>query len=219
MKTIAKPLTALVLLAGMGLASTAQADLIDRVFAVYDTDRNISWLKDANYAQTSGYDADGQMTWATAKTWAEGLNIGGFTDWRLPTTLQPDATCGIQDSGNSYGYNCKGSELGHLFYTEGGLTQSQNINSSVVLSNLFINMQNSIYWSSTEFAPNPLSAWMFVTDDGFQYFDGKAGFNHYAWAVRDGDVGAGSSVPEPGIIGLMGIGALAWAGTWHKRRG
>ena len=48
---------------------------------------------------------------------------GGYSDWRLPTTLQPDASCGSSfDAGapygvQSYGYNCTGSELGHLFYT------------------------------------------------------------------------------------------------------
>ena len=63
MNTMKHRFPILLLLAGMGLASTAQADLIDRVFAVYDTDRNISWLKDANYAQTSGYDTDGLMNW------------------------------------------------------------------------------------------------------------------------------------------------------------
>ena len=92
MKALAKPLTALVLLTGMGLASTAEAALFTRLggLAVYDQDRNITWLANANYAQTSGYDADGRMTWQTAKTWAEGLNIGGFTGWRLPTALNAD---------------------------------------------------------------------------------------------------------------------------------
>ena len=75
MKALPKPLTALVLLAGMGLAPTAQADLIDRVFAVYDTDLNISWLKDAN--------VNGLMTWQAAKDWAAGLNGGGFECRRL----------------------------------------------------------------------------------------------------------------------------------------
>jgi hypothetical protein len=40
-------------------------------------------LQDANYAQTSGYDADGLMTWADSKTWASQLSFGGFDEWRL----------------------------------------------------------------------------------------------------------------------------------------
>ena len=148
------------------------------------------------------------MNWQAAKDWAAGLNVGGYIGWRLPTA---DPTCGAN-------YNCTNSELGHLYYTEGGLTQGQNITSSVVLSNLFSNMQNSTYWSGTEFAPNPVGAWFFVTDLGFQNYVFKYS-NYYAWAVRSGDVGGGGSVPEPGILGLMGIGALAWAGTSQKRRG
>ena len=142
----------LLLLAGIGLASTAQAELIDRAFAVYDTVSHLSWLKDANYAQTSGYDADGQMTWADANTWANGLTVGGFTGWRLPTALNADGSgpCGP-------GYNCTTSELGYLYYTDGGLSQGQNITSSAVLSGLFSNMQNFVYWSGAEYAPFPLS--------------------------------------------------------------
>ena len=28
---------------------------------IYDSDLGITWLQDANYAETSGYDADGRM--------------------------------------------------------------------------------------------------------------------------------------------------------------
>ena len=76
-------------------------------------------------------------------------------------------------------------------------------------------MQNSVYWSGTEYAPYPSIAWLFLTGNGHQGYDTKDN-NYYAWAVRSGDVAA---VPEPGVMGLLGIGALAWAGTRHKRRG
>ena len=66
-----------------------------------------------------------------------------------------------------------------------------------------------------EYAPVPNYAWGFITDNGYQYYDFK-GFSYYAWAVRSGDVAA---VPEPGVMGLLGIGALAWAGTRARRRG
>jgi hypothetical protein len=50
---------------------------------LYDDVHNITWLQDANYAKTSGYDGDGRMTWSAAKTWADNLVYGGFSDWRL----------------------------------------------------------------------------------------------------------------------------------------
>src|SRR3989304_736892 len=44
--------------------------------AYYDTALLITWLANANYAGTA-------MTWANANTWASGLNINGYTGWRL----------------------------------------------------------------------------------------------------------------------------------------
>ena len=41
---------------------------------IYDTDLNVTWLADANYAQTRGFDADGRMIWTTATTWATNLS-------------------------------------------------------------------------------------------------------------------------------------------------
>ncbi len=213
MKTMKHYFPILLLLAGVGFTSTSEAALYQRLggLAVYDSDFNITWLADAN--------ANGLMTWQTAKDWATGLNVGGYTGWRLPTTLQPDPSCYIQSGGYSVGYNCTGSELGHLFYIEGGLTQGQSITSSAYLAQFFTNMQNLFYyWSGTDYAPDPRHAWDFNTGIGSQFIASKVN-NIYAWAVRSGDVGGGGSVPEPGVIGLMGIGALAWAGTRQKRRG
>jgi hypothetical protein len=57
------------LLLAAGLSGAAQAALVDRGGGlIYDTDLNVTWLQDANYAQTSGYDADGRMTWGDATT-------------------------------------------------------------------------------------------------------------------------------------------------------
>ena len=97
------------------LSTGAQASLVARDGGmVYDTVNNITWAADANLAQTSGYDADGKMTWANAVAWAEQLTLGGFTDWSLPTTVPA-----------VYGYNQKGSQLGDLFYNQlGGVSNT-----------------------------------------------------------------------------------------------
>ena len=62
-------------------ASGAEAALVERLGgkAIYDDVADLTWLQDANYAQTSGYDADGRMNWVQAKAWAGSLNIDGVT--------------------------------------------------------------------------------------------------------------------------------------------
>jgi hypothetical protein len=47
----------------LGVSSITYAALWDRGGGlIYDDVLNITWLQDANYAKTSGYDADGRMT-------------------------------------------------------------------------------------------------------------------------------------------------------------
>src|ERR1700693_2381010 len=114
MKSTKTLLAAVALSAGLLSATGANAALTSALSGqvVNDTDLNITWLADANYAKTNGYDTDGLMTWADAQSWITSLNTAnylGFNDWRLPTT---SVTC--------FGYNCTGSEMGHLFYNELG---------------------------------------------------------------------------------------------------
>ena len=63
-KTMKKLLTFLVMLITLcGISVSADAILIDRGNGmIYDTDLDITWLQNANYAKTSGYDSDGRMT-------------------------------------------------------------------------------------------------------------------------------------------------------------
>lgn len=215
-----KHLFRLVLVTGLTLSATAQAALYDRGGGlIYDDDRNITWLADANYAKTSGYDTDGRMYWSTANTWAANLSYFDsvrnvtYDDWRLPTSLNTDGT------GPCAAYNCTGSEMGHLHFTEGGLTPdaSQPISASTVLDDYFINMQSLFYWSSTEAlnsSGNPTGyAWGFSTLYGGQATVLTSG-QFYAWAVRDGDVAA---IPEPEAW-MMLLAGLGLVGVAVKRR-
>ena len=118
------------------LSTGAQASLVARTGGmVYDTINDITWAADANLAQTSGYDADGKMTWANAVAWADQLTLGGFTDWSLPTTVPAD-----------YGYNQTGSQMGNLFYTQLGGVASTSIGTTHNANyNLFTNVQSYAY--------------------------------------------------------------------------
>lgn len=212
------PITVLILSLSFAFVSTnaAQAALVDRGGGmIYDTDRNITWLKDANYARTSGYDADGLMTWSQAMTWAGNLSYGGYSDWRLPTTLQPDATCSTQSGGVSNGYNCTGSEIGHLFYTELGGVAGQSITTTHNTNyNLLQNVWPYFYWSGTEYAPNTGAAWGFDTGYGWQGPYNKIS-EGYVWAVRPGDVAA---VPAPTAVWLFGSGLLGLIGVAQRKQ-
>ena len=201
----------------LAVSMSANAALVDRGGGlIYDTDLNITWLADANYAMTSGFDADGAMTWSTAMTWAADLSYGGYTDWRLPATVQPDATCGDQSGGDSFGYNCTGSEMGHLFYTElGGVARTSIATTHNANYNLFQNVQSDSYWSGTVYAPYIYYVWSFDFYDGNQLM-GIKGNPFYAWAVRPGDVAA---VPLPATAWLFGSGLLGLVGmARHKKR-
>ena len=110
------------------------------------------------------------MNWDDANTWAAGLVLGGFTDWRLPTIRQPDLSCGNQSGGGSTGYNCIGSEMGHLFYIDLGVTAGDPITSSTSSNYaLFSNVKATSYWSDSEYAPSPNSAWFFYAFNGYQF--------------------------------------------------
>jgi len=96
------------------MCGIANAELINRGGGlIYDTDYNITWLADANYAMTSNYDPDGLMSWGQAMTWADQLEYGGYDDWRLPTALDSEGNAPINGPGNAYGWS--NIEMGESF--------------------------------------------------------------------------------------------------------
>lgn len=186
--------------------------------AWYDPDLDITWLADANYSQTSGFDSDGLMKWDQALLWAEGLDPygSGITGWRLPTTLQPDPSCGWQSPWASSGPGCAGSEMGHLFYRElngvAGVSVFASIDPDLAK---FTNIQADRYRSSTEYTGDVSYAysWVFNMNGGYQnYYYKDAGV--YAWAVHDGSVGV---VPEAKSWALMLAGLTLVAMAVRRR--
>jgi len=225
MKRIFTILTALVMV--FWLTVSAHALLIDNGDGtITDDDTGLMWLQDANLAASntfgvsgSGIRPEGFMTWDKANSWIAGMNTAsylGYTDWRLPTA---DPSCSLT-------FNCTGSEMGHLFYSElSGTAGSSILTSGDPDLALFSNIQTGEYWSGTEYAPKPTSSvWVFNfggaggAAGGGQFVGGK-GNGYFVWAVRDGDVGATSSapVPEPSTWLLMGTG-LAGLGIARFRK-
>lgn len=201
------------------LAMPTNAALLDRGGGlIYDDGLNITWLADANYAKTSGYDSDGRMTWAEAKAWALNLVYGGHDDWRLPSTGLLDTTCEIQTGATSFGSNCLGNEMGHLFYAElGGSAGSSVLTSIDPDLGLFTNIRDDVsinYWFGND--------WFGNDKPGFHFYDGTLNYggdqnDFYAWAVRNGDVAA---IPEPStyILMLAGLGMLGVAVRRNRKQ-
>lgn len=199
--------------AGLLSSGAGQAALHDRGGGlIYDDVLDITWLADANYARTSGYDSDGEMNFSAANTWAAGLSYGGYDDWRLPSALNQDG------SGPCEGYNCTSSEMGHMFYNNMGAIATESILLGTNTANLalFTNLQFGGYWTDTWYLPDPDRhyAWIFVTD-GFQIYN-RTNFTSYAWAVRPGDVAA---IPEPETYAMLlaGLGLLGGVAKWRRR--
>lgn len=105
----------------IGYSIAGHAALYDRGGGmIYDSTLDITWLQDANYAKTSGYSANGEMSYAEAQTWASNLVYGGYADWRLPSTRGS----GTSTYGSAYaigtdsdtGIAITTGEMGSLYY-------------------------------------------------------------------------------------------------------
>ena len=142
--SIALMTTALIL----GLAISTHAVLINRGGGmIYSTDLNVTWLQDANYAKTSGYDADGLMTWDEAMNWAANLSYAGYDDWRLPN-YDP----------NSPQQNCNATlqhEMAYLLYVElNNCSGEYPYNFGPFINVLTDENPSGIRWSSLEYDPS-----------------------------------------------------------------
>jgi hypothetical protein len=230
--------------AGVLTSGIAQAELIDRGGGLlYDTVLNVTWLQDANYAKTSGSDADGLMNWTVAKNWADNLvfhdsvrNVD-YSDWRLPAVKSVGSGWNenySNDGSTDVGYNITSphSELSYMYYVNLGLKGYYSPSGTFqpnfgIFRNgtgwggqanvgLVKNLQSKVYWSGTA-TPDPADeAWVFYTFNGSQvsrYQDSA----FYAWAVRSGDV---SAAPEPETYAMLlaGLGLIGGVARHRKQK-
>jgi hypothetical protein len=113
----------LLVVLALGWAGSANSELIDRGGGmIYDSVLDITWLQDANFAKTSGYDADGRMTWDESQSWIVSLNNSnhlGITDWRLPTWTDSEIIgCFHSNDGTDCGYNVLTGTASTIIYSE-----------------------------------------------------------------------------------------------------
>lgn len=193
----------------LAVATGVQAELIDLGNGIVLDDRSsLYWLEDANLAKTSGYHATGLMTWAEAETWASGLEVGGSTDWRLPS------------AGESPCFDCGTSEYTTL-YAQGIRVPAPALNDPIGDPGPFINLpahegyyDSVIYWTGTP-ESSPSTAWAYVfSGPGFfaNYLGGRdVDQLAYAWAVR--------AAPEPDatLVTLAALAAVASCRSLGKR--
>ena len=202
------------ILAGVGLLASgaAQATLHDRGGGlIYDDVLKITWLKDANYAKTSGHDVDGLMNWSAANTWAAGLSYFDsvrnvtWSDWRLPTVGPVGASFSYEYSNNGttdWGYAniSQNSEMTYMYYVNLGnlgYCTPDNLDPTSCIEQAgwglahtapFDNLQSSDYWSGTAYAPDPAASFAssFSPYDGSNQYGDSQSNTYFAWAVRPG---------------------------------
>lgn len=173
------------------------------------------WMK-------NGHSSD-KMTWLEAWEWADALDYGGFTDWRLPSTY--DFT-GSQLTYNEL-KNANPDQLSEFFQLYSFLNLppdgTQGKKNDFLVSPTFEGLRLGNYWFDTKWANNPNenreAAWIFdflygtqcaadIIDITDKQNPHDLGTQAWAIAVRD--------VPEPASALLFATGL---AGTfWSLRR-
>jgi hypothetical protein len=160
----------------------------------------VYWLADANFAATkegkalaaqygvTGINPDGSMTYGTAIHWVKALNeahFAGHDNWSLPGTLPTDPGILPNDpniinngkTGDTFGYDCAASPMGHLFYTEFGGRPGDTLSTLPNQTKLayFNNFKPYYYWSGTASRSLPAD---FSFDSGFLGTDKDIDFEY-----------------------------------------
>ncbi len=67
-------------------------DFVDNIDeTITDQATDLMWMKQDSGHLGAGDDADGALNWEQALDWAENLDYGGYSDWRLPNTKELQA--------------------------------------------------------------------------------------------------------------------------------
>ena len=207
---------------------------------INDTGLNVAWISDGNLAATNTFglptgvpldssgayiNKDGGMSWGGAVKWIAAMNAAnylGFSDWRLPYTPLKDPSC-------PGSYNCTGSEMGHLYYTELGnngrfdTTGAPSATFGMYNYGPFTNFRFTL--QKTQCSIDPF-AWYWSApaaatySPAFNFSDGGLGGlssgDAAVLAIRSGQV---STVPVPAAAWLFGSGLLGLFKVGRRRLG
>lgn len=173
---------------------------------IYDDVLDITWAQPDTTVRT----------WNDANAWADGLTLGGATEWRLPyvsVAEEAGPTDNIINCGVGNEEACRDNELGYMYWQNLGGTGNDILGSGDPDLALFPTLQSVVYWSGTQSVSVPNEAWWYAFLLGNQ----GAGFevNVYTWAVHAGNVGA---VPVPAAVWLFGSGLIGLIGVARKKK-
>ena len=194
----------------LGSGSAAQAALLDAGNGlVDDTVLNICWVANAGLSGESDQ-LDGAADWDALVDWAANLDYGGYDDWRLASMSvdagTPTGSAGsVVDCETATEEACRDNELGYMYthYLPGDYDDTKTGDQTV--GDVTLTGIQNVYWSGTQPASKPNSAWVLRPDDGRQPSYSKD-FENYGWAVRPGQCRA---APEPiPVVGAWGLGLL-----------
>ena len=132
----------------------SQATLIDRGGGlIYDDVLNVTWMQDAQYSVTSGFDPFGRLGFNEANAFAAGavyedtVRNTSWDDWRLPSAVNSPSSLGYDLTGQS-------SELAYMYYVNLGLAPNYSHDrfaDAPTSSNYnpFINLAYRGFWTNT----------------------------------------------------------------------
>ena len=162
----------------------SHAELVDNGSGlIYDTILDITWAQPAE-----------RTTWDDAKTWAAELTLGGVSGWRLPyiSVAAGEGPSGMPvDCKTATEFACRDNEMGYMFYYNlSGTFREPILESGDPDLVLFPTLQSGEYWSGTDNAYEPRTAWNYLFLSGASIGNvGKHGLLN-TWVVHDGNVGA-----------------------------
>lgn len=158
----------------------AKLSYTDTGLTIIDNNTQLEWMKqDDNDVGCGSYpdnlDKDCTFTWDQSFEFVASLNLtnhAGYSDWRVPNAKELQSIVNYENRGPAV------SEAFHDTEGEGQCVPDCTVEACSCTA-------ASFYWSSTSFAPNPSSAWVFFFGNGGVIDAGKDG-DRRVRAVRGG---------------------------------